>query len=263
MTTFHFSKYSGCGNDFVLIDNRELSFSPTLEIIKKLCSRHQGIGADGIILLENSKIADFRVRIFNADGSEAEMCGNGMRCYGKFLKELNILGEKFRIEAKEREIIIELLKNKVKIGMGRASNHQTNLTVNVEGIPFVVDYIDTGVPHAVHFVKDIEEVDLATIGPKIRHHPQFQPKGTNFNVATVCEKQIWMRTYERGVEAETMACGTGATAVAIAASQKYGIPSPVEVNTRSGETIEIGFESIDNVTSTGPATFIFRGEFAI
>jgi diaminopimelate epimerase len=267
MTTFSFSKYSGCGNDFILIDNRSKTFPLDTLIVQKLCERNEGIGADGIILIENSNVADYRVRIFNSDGSEAEMCGNGMRCYGKFLQELKIPGEKFRIEAKEREVTIDLIDEQVKIGMGKVSQLQLDLKITIDDTPTSVDFIDTGVPHAVQFVKDIQTVDLLSLGPKVRYHPHFQPKGTNYNVAAVVDSEIWMRTYERGVENETLACGTGATAVALAASRRYGISSPISIHTRSGEILEIGFVwdggTPNQVTSRGPAKLIFRGEFAI
>jgi diaminopimelate epimerase len=267
MTTFSFSKYSGCGNDFVLIDNRSEKFPIQQSVIRKLCARHTGIGADGVMLVENSVKADFRVRIFNPDGSEAEMCGNGMRCYGKFLQELKIPKKKFMIEATEREISIDMQGKNIEIGMGQPRNILWDLKINVDGKPVSLDYIDTGVPHAIQFVDDVNAVDLLSIGPKVRYHSEFQPKGTNFNVASVKGAKVWIRTYERGVEDETLACGTGATAVALAASRKHGIPSPIVVHTRSGETLEIGFKWVDSVptdvTSKGPATLIYRGEFAI
>ena len=267
MTKIAFSKYSGCGNDFILIDNRIKSFPEDPLLYQKLCARNTGIGADGIIFVEKSTKADFRVRIFNSDGSEAEMCGNGMRCYGKFLHDLHIPGKKFRIEAKEREISIELLEDHVKIGMGKPCNFSWDLKLQVDNQPFILDYLDTGVPHAIHFVNDIHKFDLLSLGPKVRHHPHFQPKGTNFNVASVAGNQVWLRTYERGVENETLACGTGAAAVALAASKRYGIHSPISVHTRSGEKLEIGFNwnatEPAEVTATGPANFVFRGEIAI
>ncbi len=267
MTKYSFSKYSGCGNDFILIDNRMKKFPDDPLLYRKLCARNTGIGADGIIFVENSKLADFKVRIFNSDGSEAEMCGNGMRCYGKFLHELQIPGRKFLVEAKEREISIDLLDENVRIGMGNPQNLAWDLKLNIENYPLTLDYMDTGVPHAIHFVNDIQKIDLLNLGPKVRYHPHFRPKGTNFNVASISGNHIWLRTYERGVENETLACGTGATAVALAASKRYGIPSPICVHTRSGESLEIGFNweqpEPTEVTATGPANLVFRGEIAI
>lgn len=190
------------------------------------------------------------------------MCGNGMRCYGKFLEELNLKTSAV-IEAKERHILVEVVENGVKIGMGTPTDMAWDLSID----NLSLHYMNTGVPHTIQFVSDINRIDLLTLGPKIRFHPRFQPKGTNFNVAEVHEKKVSMRTYERGVEGETLACGTGATAVAIAASKKYGISSPVAVETRSGEMLEIAFQWKDGVptevTATGPAIQIFRGEIAI
>lgn len=261
MRKFSFSKYSGCGNDFILIDNRQRIFPyEDRSLIAKLTHRRLGIGADGIILLETSDSEDFAVRILNADGSEAEMCGNGIRCLGKFIKELNIDGNQFSIETLERVVSIEFNGENISVGMGSSKDEKWEIDLD----SMKIDYLNTGVPHAILFTDDLGSIDLTTLGPKVRHHKEFQPKGTNFNLAQLKEGQMWMRTFERGVEGETLACGTGATAVALAASRKYGLKSPVKVHTRSGEILEITFDDQwSKIFLSGPAHLIFQGTFAI
>jgi diaminopimelate epimerase len=269
MNNYPFSKYSGCGNDFILIDNRKKSFpleNPFL--IPNLCNRKMGIGADGIVLLENSSSADFRMRIFNSDGSEAEMCGNGVRCLGKFLKELGEKTNNFTIETMHRKHSLALLENgSVRVEMGDPSDIQWEIPLSIEGGFLIIDSLNTGVPHAICFMEDIEKVNLCFLGPQVRHHPYF-PRGTNFNIAEVDKNgEVWVRTFERGVEEETLACGTGATAAAIAASKKFGLLSPILVHTKSKEILEIqttfhGYQPT-KVFMTGAASFSYSGVFSI
>lgn len=259
-----FSKYEGCGNDFILIDNRTVFFPIEADLITKLCHRRLGIGADGIILLENSSIADYRMRIFNADGSEAEMCGNGFRCFGKFLHEIGIQNESFNIEVFGKILSLKVEEGQITAGMSQPTDICWNIQLEIGGKDWVLDYLDTGVPHAVLFVDDVEKINLQLLGKEIRFHSKFAPRGTNVNFAQLnTNGEIWMRTYERGVEDETLACGTGATAVAIAASKKQNLKGPRAIKTRSGGILNIDFkweqEDVKMVTMSGPATFVFRG----
>lgn len=268
---FSFSKYTGCGNDFILIDNRRLLFpSNSTAIVSRLCHRQQGIGADGIILLEESGHADFKMRIFNADGSEAEMCGNGIRCLMKFIKELGFSSPRYTIETMERLLTLQLEGEEVCVEMGDPDEGRWNLSIESEGgaVPFLLHHLNTGVPHAILFKEEIESFDLHYWGPKIRHHPMFHPRGTNVNVATLPVKgTMAVRTYERGVEGETLACGTGATAVALAAAYLSNAPSPIRVKTKLGDVLTIGFErtgdQFSRVTMTGPAKKVYTGEVEI
>ncbi len=268
-----FSKLQGSGNDFVLIDNRDGKVYKTLskiglglkDFVVRVCENHTGVGADGLILIENPKDPDndFRWRFFNADGSEAEMCGNGSRCAVRFCYDLGIVNEKVRFETIAGVIKAEVLEEgrKVRVQLTPPSEPTEKiLDVNgkwVEGV-----FIDTGVPHTVVPVKDIDSVDVVELGRVIRFHEEFQPKGTNVNfIQPIGKSRIRIRTYERGVEAETLACGTGATASAIVAYMKGLVKErPVEVVTKSGEILRIYFnERFDEVFLEGSVYKVYDG----
>ncbi|MFT4552822.1 MAG: diaminopimelate epimerase [Chlamydiales bacterium] len=264
-----FSKYSGSGNDFILIDNRK-SFFPVdkIKIIQDLCQRRNGIGADGIILLQNSVSADFRMRIFNADGSEAEMCGNGIRCLIKFLLELGFKEGPWYIETMERKLFCKLAGDQVSINMGEPTDFSFNLPLSIDGQLNTVHVLNTGVPHAVIFVEDEEEISIDKTGAMIRYHEHFRPKGVNASFACVRPSgKVFQRTYERGVEGETLACGTGATAVAIAAAKVKKLQPPILVRTRSGSELKIDFkldgDNIRDVSMTGDAQLVYQGQVEI
>lgn len=263
MSSFSFSKYSGCGNDFILFDHRSSYISQ--EMVSKLCHRQNGVGADGVILVERSDVCDAKMRIFNADGSEAEMCGNGLRCLAKFLQELGFPKKRLTIETMTQTLEVDYIDDHILATMGTPHSLKQNIDLAIEGEKFITHYIDTGVPHAVIFVDELENVAVTPIGRKIRHHPQFAPKGANANfVKVVSPNAISIRTYERGVEEETFACGTGATASALIAALNYNLKPPIKVNTRSKEYLEIDFKIdhagvIKNVSQTGPARKKFSG----
>jgi len=261
-----FVKYSGAGNDFILVNDLDGTF-PISDVkgIKKLCHRQMGIGADGIILLQSSQQADYRMRILNADGTEAEMCGNGIRCLAKFIQRLGCAKDQITIETQERLIQVKFNDGNVCAEMGSPVDIQWSINTPIDSQIHVLHLLNTGVPHAVLFVEHIESVDVASMGKKIRHHPLFHPKGVNANFAAVNEKgEVHNRTFERGVEAETLACGTGATAVAIAASKVYSLKSPVKVHTQSGDILTISFqrtgEEFKDVRMEGSAQYIFQGQ---
>lgn len=260
-----FAKYVGSGNDFILFDNRAGNFPIFQSVIRRLCQRQWGIGADGVLLLENSTQADFRMRIFNSDGSEAEMCGNGLSCFAKWLASMGIQGQPYRIEVMQSLLVAVQVGNAICIEMGSPRNVQWNIPLRFDNHFLRVHYLNTGVPHVVLFVEDIEKVNFKKLGSYIRNYSLWMPQGTNVTVAQQTENQrIKIRTYERGVEGETLACGTGATAAALTAARHYCCPSPVLIETRSGETLSIGFTLEDlkfsNVTLTGSAECIFQGE---
>lgn len=249
------SKYSGCGNSFLLIDQRDLASLPSLSWIIEECATEQ---VDGVILLQNSEKADYKMRIFNSDGSEAEMCGNGLRCLGRFIEERGEKRKKFTVESRFTVHTVELLDDQVKIEMGIPQNIKKELSLNLKDHAVILSSLDTGVPHAVVFVEDLEKVDVVGLGEQIRHHPEFFPRGTNANFVTKSAASgISLRTFERGVEGETQACGTGAAASALAASWKWGLKSPIEVYTRSGEALTVEFQldphgNIAHLAQTGP-----------
>lgn len=267
MTEIPFSKYSGCGNDFILINNRGGSLRLNAKTIENLCDRNRGIGADGIIFLENGqKDSDFGMRIFNRDGSEAEMCGNGLRCLGQFIYELGFEKKPYRIKTKERTLKIDFRDGLINAEMGDAVDLNMDLQLEIEKNLLNCCFLNTGVPHAVVFVDDIKQIPVNVLGGQIRHHEQFSPTGTNANfVQKNKDNQIAIRTFERGVENETLACGTGAAASAISACQKWNMTQPIEVVFSSGEKLEITFthegKAFTQITQTGPALKTFHGVF--
>jgi len=264
MREIKFSKYSGAGNDFILIDNRDGKIKADKEIIASMCARHISIGADGLILLENSDKADIKMHYFNADGGEAEMCGNGTRCLVAFARKVGIEKERYSIETMERALSAEIRDNNVAIEMGEVLDTLLNLDIEIDAQNYTVHFTNTGVPHTILFVDDLEEIDLQDTGSKIRYHQRFQPKGTNADFVKVTgKKSVEMRVYERGVEGETLACGTGVTAAAIIANLVRDIKPPIAVKVRSGDMLSVDFERKDDTFSSvllvGPATLVYEG----
>ncbi len=259
-----FAKYAGCGNDFILFDNRRGDFPKSPRLFQKLCHRQWGIGADGVILLELSTQAHARMRIFNADGSEAEMCGNGIRCLVHWMQSLGFSQTVYSIETMQRLLKAWVIGQDVRIEMGSPTHLQWNVPIDHESTSLRIHSLDTGVPHAILFVSDIE-ANLKQLGPFIRHHPYWSPKGTNFSVVKRLDEMTFaIRTFERGVEDETLACGTGATAAALAAAHQFKLQGPLKMQTRSGDCLNIHFSfqngQFTDVTMTGPAAKIFQGE---
>jgi diaminopimelate epimerase len=267
----HFFKMNGSGNDFIIVDNRDLSIDLDSDTIAALCDRHRGIGADGLLAVEPAqKGADFRFRYYNADGGEAEMCGNGARCFGRFTAHLGeIVLKKVHFETMVGTLTAEMIGENVKIAMSVPTDLRLNTGTRVPGLDSDLHFINTGVPHVVAFVENIDDVDVFNHGREIREHTDFAPAGTNANFAAVlAPDHIAIRTYERGVEDETLACGTGMVASALVHHLLTGAPSPIKVDVEGGDTLEIGFEKtgdneFKNVTLTGPADFVFEGEIDI
>ena len=250
-----FAKYEGAGNDFILIDDRELCFSAERTLIQHLCHRRFGIGADGLILLQPDPAADFRMRIFNSDGSEAEGCGNGLRCLMRFIADLGLPRRLYHIAAFHRVLQADYRGDGIGVEMGEMRDlHLSQMIEQME-----IHSVDSGVPHAVYFVEDVDQVPLETLGPHLRYHAHFAPRGTNVNVAAVQnDGSVRVRTYERGVEGETLACGTGATAVAVIGSELFSWPSPVKIHFKGGDLdIYIGKE----IWMVGEAHKVFEGMY--
>ncbi|CDR33499.1 diaminopimelate epimerase [Criblamydia sequanensis] len=263
-----FAKYSGAGNDFILIDNRSPHELNWPLIAKQLCHRKEGIGADGLILLELSDRASFRLRFFNSDGSEAEMCGNGARTAVHFAASLGIQTKNFyTLQTKERILEARLKDQGIEISLGEVLDIQWHEEIELNGQPWRFAYLNTGVPHVVHFASDIESFPLLAIGSMIRHHEAFKPNGTNFNVVKLHHTHIEVRTFERGVEDETLACGTGVAASALAASVLHGLKSPIQVHVKSGDILEVNFtlhhKKPQKLTLLGPVKRLFDGVFTL
>lgn len=252
---FHFYKYQGTGNDFVLIDNRNLSFpKENISLINHICDRRFGVGADGLMLLENTTGYDFKMVYFNADGNESTMCGNGGRCISAFAKQLNIVDDKgsfLAIDGPHDFIIQDENVHLKMIDVSEITN-QNN------------DYIlFTGSPHYVSFRNDIKAIDILTEARKIRNNETYKAKGINVNFVEENNKNILMRTYERGVEDETLSCGTGTVAVALSVATKQSINNGnIEILTPGGN-LQVAFTkegtTFTNIWLIGAAKLVFEG----
>jgi diaminopimelate epimerase len=256
-----FYKYQGAGNDFILIDNREkISHEFTVQHIKKMCDRHFGIGADGLMLLNNKEGFDFEMIYFNADGNEGSMCGNGGRCIVQFASNMGIKKNEYKFLATDGV-------HEAKIDLNKEVSLKMN---NVTDVDFSMDHyvLDTGSPHYVKFVSDVQDLNVVSDGSKIRNSREFAEKGINVNfVQTLDDDHIFVRTYERGVEDETLSCGTGVTASALMAAHNDNGFNHVEVRTKGGH-LSVEFDKISdsefrNIWLSGPATFVFSGEYEI
>lgn len=259
-----FVKYHGAGNDFILVDDRQLCF-PVFQkgLIAALCRRSLGIGADGLILLQPSKRADFLMRIFNSDGSEPAMCGNGIRCLAAFIQELRWENPTCMIETKAGLLQCHYANNRIGIHLGSPKVLFTNLTLAINGNPFKIDVVDTGVPHGVIFVDDLHALPFVDTARPIRFDPQFSPGGINVNFAKLfSDGSVAMRTYERGVEEETLSCGTGAAAVGYLVAQKKPAKGPVQIRNKEGTHIlDVLSTEPDGVELWGEAVRVFEGSF--
>jgi len=267
MNTLDFTKMVAAGNDFILLDNRVkgVSFHTTRykDIAQTLCHRKTGIGADGLLVLENSNVADLRMRIFNADGSEAEMCGNGLRCVARHCGKKGLL--KIETLAGIYEALVK--GSHVKIKMGQPGDIKISLPISIARRTLRLNFINTGVPHAVVFVEGLDRIDVENLGRSIRYHRKFKPGGTNVDfVEVVDDKNIKMRTYERGVEGETLACGTGAVGSAIISNIVQGTASIVNVHAPGG-ILKVYFKKENNhikdVYLEGEVREVFRGRVDI
>lgn len=254
----NFSKYQGAGNDFILIDNRKSFFQTSkIEFAKKWCDRRFGIGSDGVIFLENSLIADFKMDFYNPDGSQS-FCGNGSRCAVTFAKALNMVQENTSFEAIDGLHQAVITPNGVKVAM-----HQEGKIEKIEQDEF----IHTGSPHYISYRHADDTRDIVDFGRSIRYSPLFAPNGTNVNlIEEIAPNHIAIQTYERGVEDETFACGTGATACGLSYAAKHGLQQAVvDVDARGGK-LKIHCESTEqpgvftNIWLEGPAEFVYKGE---
>jgi len=265
-----FAKMSGTGNDFIVIDHRR-SLVPEgaqPDFVRRVCRRMFSVGADGVIFIESSEKADFSWRFYNGDGSVAEMCGNGARCAARFAFARGIAEKKMSFETLAGIIEAEVLDDDggVSLLMTPPFDYRTGLEAELDGKVSEISFMNSGVPHAVLFMDEGTEIAVKKWGHEIRFHELFQPDGANVNfVQSLADGTIRVRTYERGVEDETMACGTGAVASAIFAASKGLAASPVTVITSGGEKLTIVFDldrdgTAENVYLQGPARIIYIGQ---
>ncbi|MEJ2657758.1 MAG: diaminopimelate epimerase [Desulfobacterales bacterium] len=267
MKKIEFYKMSGSGNDFIIIDNRQnmIDEDGLPNFIAKVCRRKMAVGADGFILLENSDKTDFKWRFFNSDGSNAEMCGNGARCVARFAYLNNIAGPEMSFETMAGIVEARVVEDRVKVKMTDPSELKTDVTIDLKHGPVSISSINTGVPHVVIVKKRIEDLDIIEMGREIRFHKRFSPAGTNVNfVCHIKDNTIAIRTYERGVEDETLACGTGAAAAGIVMAHKMKIGSPINVLTQSGGYLNIFYKENEgkyyDIYLEGDARIIYKAQ---
>jgi len=267
MKLISFCKMSGAGNDFIVIDNREsvLPRMPLNEFAQRVCRRKIAVGADGLILIENSDQADFKWQFFNSDGSTAEMCGNGARCAARFAHLKGIAGPQMAFETLAGLVTATVNEGLVRVKMPDPTDLILYDTVEVQEDQLPISCVTAGVPHVVVMLSGLAQMDVVGLGKQIRRHPKFAPAGTNVNfVEPGAQGWLAVRTYERGVEDETLACGTGAVAAALVASLKLGKQSPVQVLTRSGFQLGVHFREAGGMFSEvfleGDARVVFTGE---
>ena len=258
--TVKFYKYQGTGNDFIMIDNRKSFFKNDTKVIHRLCDRKFGIGADGLILLENSEDAedDFKMVYFNSDGNQSTMCGNGGRCLVRFAEFLNIVEKNAIFTAIDGKHHAKIEADKIHLQMQ-----------NVDGIDEIGTeyFLDTGSPHHIVFTSDLHQLDVKKEGAAIRYNEVYKQQGTNVNFVEPQNGVLQVRTYERGVEDETLACGTGVSACGMISANLNNWPSPVKVDVLGGDQLEVGFlregDCFSAVQLIGPADFVFEGEVDI
>ncbi len=264
-----FTKMNGAGNDFVVVDNREQKIKLTSEQIVRLCDRHRGVGADGILLLIPcaSGKADWAWDFYNSDGSRADMCGNGARCFARFVQKITGKGE-FTFETGAGVISAAVVGDRVTVSLTKPRDLRLEEKVNLSTGTHPIHSVNTGVPHAVLFVPDADQAMVQEWGQEIRRHQHFAPRGTNVNfVQRLGPGSIRVRTYERGVEGETLACGTGVTASALITARLHQLSSPVKVQVQGGDHLEVGFKETNgeftDVRLTGPGDFVFEGKLEL
>lgn len=261
-TSVHFTKLSATGNDFILIDNREKIFSGNeVALLHQLCQRRTGIGADGILLLEKNASCDFTMRYFNADGRESEMCGNGARATAYYAARHHLAPPEMNFEVQGQPYRATVQESTVRLRMRKPFDLELGPGVLDEPMMSEGGVINTGVPHYVIFVEDLERCAVVALGQRYRHHTFFAPAGTNVDFVQVQgSSRLQLRTYERGVEAETLACGTGAVAAAVITHLRKGMAFPMAVSTLGGELRVYGDAALENLELEGEVREVFTGQ---
>lgn len=263
-----FWKMHGAKNDFILVDDRKLTFPAHDHAwISSITSRKTGVGSEGVLLIQPSTNADFRMRFFNPDGGEVDMCGNGARCIARLACEIGAAPPAMRIETPAGIVRAEARGDLVQLVMTEPHTWEMNQQLEINGKSHPFHFVNTGVPHVVMQVTDLANVDVQGLGSAIRYHMRFAPKGTNANFIQLDgQGRLHVRTYERGVEAETLACGTGMVACGLIAGRLGLVKPPVKVIPASGDVLEVNYQPTSDgaaqVTLLGPAVHVFRGELS-
>ncbi len=260
-----FWKMHGARNDFVLVDDRAGKFpAADRKFITHLASCHSGVGAEGVILIQKSKTAGFRMRFFNPDGGEVGMCGNGARCAARLAFELGVTEKKMTIETEAGQLAAQVMQKGVRLWMTDPADWKLDGSLELAGRGLTYGFVNTGVPHVVIRTDALQSVDVQEVGSAVRHHRDFAPAGTNVNFMEISpDGELYVRTYERGVEAETLACGTGAAACGLIAAKNGWVKLPVNIHVASGDVLVVDGELTENgarnVTLTGPTAHVFEG----
>ena len=262
MKNVPFVKMMGLGNDFVMIDNRDKSILINSELVQSICVRQYGVGSDGVIVLENSQEADFKISIYNEDGSCAQMCGNGLRCAIEFARSLEMINKQAIIETDAGIFKGEILDTAIRVEMIEPHSGEMNIALQVPVDQKIeAHFINTGVPHLVIFSDNVDGIDIDKLGRFLRFHEKFSPDGTNVDfVQLMGNNCLKVRTYESGVVGETQACGTGATAAAVIAHRLHHVNQPVEVLFKGGK-LTIDILDDDKIFMTGPVRTVYVGAF--
>lgn len=261
-----FWKMHGALNDFIVVDDREQVFpAHDRKWLEATMSRRAGVGSEGVLLIQPSNTADFRMRFFNPDGGEVDMCGNGARCIARLAHELGVAPAHMTFNTAAGPVRAEVSGDHVRLHLYPPKDFRLDRTITVNGHQHHYHFVNSGVPHAVMEVDDLTHVDVQKLGSAIRYHAEFAPKGTNANFIQVTgADSLRVRTYERGVEAETLACGTGIVASGLLAAKSGRVRAPVKVTPASGDVLEVNFtdtpDGASDVTLYGPAVHVFRGE---
>lgn len=270
MKNIKFAKMTGAGNDFMVIDNRENQLpDPKPDWIARVCARRLSVGADGLMLLSAAGTTDFTMQYFNADGSVAAMCGNGGRCIARFAVLLGICreGQDIRFQAPSGKYLARVIGDQVRLSLPSPQKIKPDVALSLADGERQADFMEMGVPHTVFFSTQVEAEPVLLLGREVRQHQAFAPEGTNVNFAQVLdEHHLRLRTYERGVEDETLACGTGAAAAVLLAAKRGSVKSPVSVETRSRAVLSLTFaqqgEDFTDITQTGEARLVYWGELS-
>lgn len=262
-----FWKMHGAGNDFILMDHTRSAVGPiTPPQIRDWCQPHTGIGADGLIILQppRSPQHHFRMQFFNPDGAEASMCGNGARCVARFAYDQGIAPLIMHFETGAGHMQATIKDREVTLEMPVPTTMQLGQELLLDQQLQAFDFADTGVPHAILVCPDVDLIDIIHMGSAIRRHPHFSPDGTNVDFVQILPgNHLRIRTYERGVEAETLACGTGVAAAAVVTACRGLVQAPVQVQTAGGDVLTVSVETNGNAITrlqlTGPAVYVFEG----
>ncbi len=259
-----FTKMVASGNDFVVIESLP-KVGSLKKLAREICDRKFGVGADGLLILSKAGLNTIRMRIFNSDGSEAQMCGNGSRCAALYTGKKNI-----KIKTLAGIIMAKVDAGNIRVKLSNPKDIKLDIPLKVSGRNLSVNFINTGVPHAVIFVEGLDKIDVAAIGRQIRFHRKFAPAGTNVNFVEICaDNSIKVRTYERGVEDETLACGTGSVASALVTGCRFPASGSqtINVHTKGGEILKVYFERegnrFCNVWLEGKASIVYRGVYNV